>query len=133
MKPGGQKLYTNLAIETALTVRAVFHLLLGEAEGFLRSVVVLLGLERPIPDHTMVSRRSKALARIPLGPTQRTGPLHIGIDGIGLRVHVGPSCKPPKNGHSASFIAPAIETAGRFWPWSSAGAKPTTGRGFRSC
>jgi hypothetical protein len=96
-KPGGQKLYTNLAIETALTVRAVYHLPLRQVEGFLRSVASLLGLEIPIPDHTTLSRRGKALGKIALGPTRGHGPVHIVIDSTGLRVHVGQSCTPPKH------------------------------------
>jgi IS5 family transposase len=96
-KPGGQKLYTNLAIETALTVRAVYHLRLRQAEGFLRSVAVGLGLDLPIPDHTTLSRRRKALGKVALGPMHGTGPLHILIDSTGLRVHVGHRCTPPKN------------------------------------
>ncbi len=36
-KPGGQRIYSDLAIETALVVRAVYHLGLRQTEGFLRS------------------------------------------------------------------------------------------------
>jgi hypothetical protein len=96
-KPGGQKLYTNMAIETALTVRAVFHLPLRQVEGFLRSVAAGLGLELPIPDHRTLSRRGRALGKIALGPRHGKGPVHILIDSTGLRVHVGGSRVPPRN------------------------------------
>lgn len=33
--PGGQRVYSDLAIETTLTVRSVYHLGLRQAEGFL--------------------------------------------------------------------------------------------------
>ena len=36
---GGQKKFSDVAIETALTLRLVFHLPLRQAEGFLRSVL----------------------------------------------------------------------------------------------
>ena len=36
-KPGGQLVYANVAIETALTLRMVFHLPLRQTEGFLGS------------------------------------------------------------------------------------------------
>ena len=36
-KPGGQRIYTNMAIEAALTIRMVLHLPLRQTEGFLRS------------------------------------------------------------------------------------------------
>jgi hypothetical protein len=60
-------------------------------------VAVLLGLELPIPDHTTLSRRGKALGKIALGPQRGAGPVHLVIDSTGLRVHVGRSCTPPKN------------------------------------
>jgi len=34
-KPGGQRLYDELAIETAATIRLVYHLPLRQTEGFL--------------------------------------------------------------------------------------------------
>ena len=37
-KRGGQTVYSNIAIETALTLRLIFHLPLRQTEGFLRSV-----------------------------------------------------------------------------------------------
>src|SRR5829696_9990611 len=60
--PGGQALYSDLAIELVLTLRLVFHLALRQAEGFARSVLGLLGLELPVPDHTTLSRRSRGFA-----------------------------------------------------------------------
>jgi len=60
-RPGGQRTYSDLAIEAALTIRMVFHLPLRQTEGFLRSLADLLGLGLPIPDHTTLSRRLKKL------------------------------------------------------------------------
>ncbi len=51
-RPGGQRIYTNIAIEAALTIRMVFHLPLRKTEGFLRSLVHMLEVDLPIPDHT---------------------------------------------------------------------------------
>ncbi len=42
---GGQKRYPDLAIETALTLGLVFGLRLLQAEGFLTSVLRLMGLD----------------------------------------------------------------------------------------
>src|ERR671911_1548391 len=50
--PGGQALYSDLAIELVLILRLVFHLALRQAEGFASSVLRLLGLDLPVPDHT---------------------------------------------------------------------------------
>jgi len=47
------------AIETSLTLRLVFHLPLRQAEGFLKSILKLMDLYLPCPDHTTMSRRSR--------------------------------------------------------------------------
>jgi hypothetical protein len=60
-KPGGQRHYSDAAIEMALTVRAVYGLALRQTEGFLRSVARILQLDIEIPDHTTLSRRSSTL------------------------------------------------------------------------
>ena len=41
-RPGGPRKFSDLAIETALTLRLVFRLPLRQTEGFLRSVLVLM-------------------------------------------------------------------------------------------
>ena len=60
-QPGGQKRFSDLAIETALTLRLVFRLPLRHAEGFLRSVLSLMDVDLEAPDHTTLSRRSRHL------------------------------------------------------------------------
>jgi hypothetical protein len=50
--PGGQARYSDVAIELVLILRLVFHLALRQAEGFVASVLRLLGLDLPVPDHT---------------------------------------------------------------------------------
>ena len=49
---GAQCVYSDLAIETALTIKAIFHLPLRQAEGMMHSLVDLLGLDLDIPDYT---------------------------------------------------------------------------------
>src|ERR687886_3024755 len=58
---GGQPWYSELAILTALTLRAVFRLALRQTEGLIGSLMRLLGLALPIPDHTTLSRRATTL------------------------------------------------------------------------
>ena len=60
---GGQRKYSDLAIETGLTLRLLFHLLLRQAEGFLTSLFRLMGLNLRVPDHTTLSRRGAAPRR----------------------------------------------------------------------
>jgi len=45
--PGGQPHYSDLAITTALTLRAVFRLALRQTEGLIGSVLQLLSLDLP--------------------------------------------------------------------------------------
>ena len=60
-KRGGQLQYSDLAIETALTLRLIFHLPLRQTEGFLTSIFGMLGLDLSAPDHTTLSRRGQHL------------------------------------------------------------------------
>ena len=57
-KRGAQPVYSDIAIQTALTLRLLFYLPLRQTEGFFRSVVKLMGLTLPCPDHTTLSRRN---------------------------------------------------------------------------
>ena len=73
---GGQPRYSELAIELVLTLRLVFHLALRQAEGFARSVLQLLGMALPVPDHTTLSRRGRAFAGCQARVQASTGPVH---------------------------------------------------------
>ena len=72
----------DCAIETALTLRLVFRVPVRQAEGFLRSVLSLMGVDLAASDHTTLSRRSQSLAvafrRIP-----SRGPIHLIVDSTG--------------------------------------------------
>ena len=60
--PGGQARYSDLAVETSLILRAVFHQPLWQTEGLVGSLPELMGLDLPVPDHTTLSRRAAMLA-----------------------------------------------------------------------
>ena len=60
-RPGGQQRFSDLAIETALTLRLVFHLPLRQTEGFVRSILTVMRAGLHAPDHTTLSRRSQGL------------------------------------------------------------------------
>ena len=49
---GGQPRYSDLAIETALTLGLVFGLRLRQTEGLLGSALKLMELDILVPDHT---------------------------------------------------------------------------------
>ena len=84
-RPGAPKTFSDCAIETALTLRLVFRVPLRQAEGFLRSVLSLMGVDLAAPDHTTLSRRSQSLAvefrRIP-----SRGPIHFIVDSTGRSI-----------------------------------------------
>jgi len=84
--PGGQPRYSDLAIELVLTLRLVFHLALRQAEGFARSMFALLGLDLTVPDHTTLSRRSRAFAGRQPRVRAGTGPVHLVLDSSGLEL-----------------------------------------------
>ena len=54
-------LLSDLAIATALTLRGVFRLALRQTEGLIGSVLQLLGLDLPVPDHSTLSHRAATL------------------------------------------------------------------------
>jgi len=83
-RPGGPRKYSDLAIVTTLTLRTVFHLPLRQTEGFVSSLIGLMGLALKTPDHTTLSRRSRDV-EVPRF-AQSGGPLHLVIDSTGLKI-----------------------------------------------
>ena len=75
---GGQSRYSPLAILTALTLRAVFRLGYRQAEGLIGSIVDLLGLSLPVPDHTTLE--------VPRSAGAGGEPLHLLVDSTGLKL-----------------------------------------------
>ena len=84
-KRGAPRKYSDLAIETALTLRLIFRLPLRQAEGFLRSLLELVDAELEAPDHTTLSRRSRDL-KVDLGALRSKKPVHLIIDSSGLSI-----------------------------------------------
>ena len=84
-RPGGQRRYSDLAIVTALTLRTVFHLPLRQTEGFVASLMGVMGLALKTPDHTTLSRRHRDV-EAPRLVRDHDGPLHLVIDSTGLKV-----------------------------------------------
>ena len=103
-KPGGQRVYSDMAIETGLVVRMVYKLAYRQTEGFLHSITSLLGLGIEVPDYSTLCRRSRLLRkklRIPKAAS--TQPIHLMIDSTGLRIHVGNARKPVRSKYSCGF------------------------------
>jgi hypothetical protein len=84
-EPGAPVFYSDIAIETIVTVKSVFHLGGRQASGFVGSIFTLMGVELPVPDHTTVSRRMGKLS-ICLPIEQGTGAWHVVVDSTGIKV-----------------------------------------------
>jgi len=82
---GGQLKFSDVAIETALTLRLVFHLPLRQTEGFLNSLFAMMGIDLSAPDHTTLSRRSRGL-EVELRRFATNGPIHLIVDSTGLSI-----------------------------------------------
>ena len=54
---GSSYTYSDLAIQTALMLRLLYQLPLRQTEGFLTSLLALMGLDLAVPDYTTLSRR----------------------------------------------------------------------------
>jgi hypothetical protein len=84
-RPGGQQRFSDVAIETALTLRLIFRLPLRQTEGFLRSILALMSTDLEAPDHTTLSRRSRHLD-VRVHGIPANGPIHLLIDSTGLSI-----------------------------------------------
>ena len=87
---GASHTYSDVAISTALTLQAVYHLPLRATQGLLGSVLKLLSLALPVPHYSTLSRRHDTLA-VRLPPArQAAGPqagLHLVVDSTGCKIY----------------------------------------------
>src|SRR3954463_680922 len=83
---GGQPWYSELAILTALTLRAVFRLAYRQTEGLIGSLIRLLGLTLPVPDHPPLSRRAATLEVPRPRSSHHADPVHLLVDSTGLKL-----------------------------------------------
>ncbi|MFS8050678.1 IS5 family transposase [Rhizobium sp. BR 314] len=98
---GGQPRYSDLAIETVLTLGLAYGLRLRQTEGFITSVLKLIGLNLAVPDHTTLSRRAnkpRASNRRLGDSIPEKGPIHVLIDSTGLQVYGAGQWQEEKHG-----------------------------------
>ena len=77
--------YSAIAIETGLMLRLAFGRPWRQTEGLLASIMRLLSLDLPVPDHTTFSRRSANLT-VTTALSAASGPVNVVIDSTGLKV-----------------------------------------------
>lgn len=85
-KPGRPDTYSDAAIRCGLAIKAVFRIALRALQGFLQSVLKLLGLDLTCPHYSVFSRRAKDL-KMPLRKFLKPGEkLNIVFDSKGVKV-----------------------------------------------
>ncbi|ESA34119.1 transposase [Leptolyngbya sp. Heron Island J] len=84
--PGASKTYSDLAIQTLLTLRVIYGLALRQTIGFAGSIFELMGVSVALPVHTTLSRRQKTLI-IDLPTKPATGGRHVVVDSTGIKVY----------------------------------------------
>jgi len=85
VRRGRRRVYSDLAITCALTLREVYGLPLRSTQGLVRSVLRLLGVDLPAPHYSTLSRRAATLD-VELSRFSQ-GPLHLAVDSTGLKLY----------------------------------------------
>jgi hypothetical protein len=83
-KRGRQQSFSDAAIQTYLTLKALFGLPLRQTTGFVQSLLRLVGLDCATPDFSTLCRRQKTL-NVSLSYRGGTGPLNLLIDSTGIK------------------------------------------------
>lgn len=85
-KRGASEVYSDLAIETVITVKSLYGLAGRQATGFVASVFELMDVKLAVPDHSTCSRRLGKLAMtLPIVP--KAGARHVVIDATGIKIY----------------------------------------------
>ena len=98
-KRGRPRIYSDVAIQCALTMREIFHLPLRATEGLIRSFIKWGDLDIQSPDYSTLCLRQKDLA-VYLPKSKRKKPLHAVIDATGLKVFGEGEWKVRQHGYS---------------------------------
>ena len=83
-KRGRRPVFSDAAIQTCLTLKALFGLPLRQVTGLVASLLKLAGLDWPVPDYSTLCRRQKGL-RVAIPHRPGTGALHLLIDSTGIK------------------------------------------------
>lgn len=83
---GASRNYSDLAIQTMATLKAVFHQAGRQIVGLVRSLFELMKIALPVPDHSTLSRRLETLP-VELSVKAAKGARHIVVDSTGVKVY----------------------------------------------
>jgi hypothetical protein len=85
-KPRALNHYSDLAILTMATVKAIYQLAGRQCQGFLESIFELMDINLPVPEHSTLSRRVGQLSiQLPVLPKE--GARHVVVDSTGVKVY----------------------------------------------
>ena len=98
-KRGGQIQYSEQAIETLLTLRAVYQLPYRQTVGFAQSIFDLMGAGVTVPDYTLLCKRGVSVT-VDLGATASDEGKHLVIDSTGLKIYGEGEWKVRQHGYS---------------------------------
>jgi len=91
--------YSDLAMLTMATVKAVYRLAGRQCQGFLDSIFEWMGIALPVPDHSTLSRRISQLSiQLPVVPKE--GARHVVVDSTGVKVYGAGEWKTRQHGVS---------------------------------
>lgn len=85
-KRGASNFYSDVAIATMGTVKAVYDLPGRQSQGFLESIVLLMNIDVAVPDHSTLSRRLGKLT-IELPVVTRSEARHVVVDSTGIKIY----------------------------------------------
>ena len=85
-KRGASNFYSDVAIATMGTVKAVYDLPGRQTQGFLESIFMLMNIDLAVPDHSTLSRRLGKL-RIELPVVARCDARHVVVDSTGVKIY----------------------------------------------
>jgi transposase len=85
-KAGASILYSDVAIVTMATVKAVYQLAGRQTQGFLESIFELMQIALAVPEHSTLSRRIGQI-KIPLPVVPKEGARHMVVDATGVKVY----------------------------------------------
>ena len=83
---GGQRRYSDLAIETYLTLRTAYRLALRQTQGLMGSIGTLMGLDIRAPDYSTLSRRANGLSIAQAVRQAGSVTVHLVVDSTGLKI-----------------------------------------------
>ena len=124
---GASRTYSQAAIQAILLLKAVYHLPLRGAQGFVQSILKLMDLSWPVPHYSTLSRRQVGLELV----VPRVGcgeAIHLVVDSTGCKVYGEGEWKVRVHGKSKRPGALWADGASCIWVWMSKAA-----RSWRRC